>query len=169
MSEVVESRCRICSSPYIQLLNKMLNDDKYTLLDVYGVVKSLFAKSGIKCPSLQSLRRHKNRHILPSGFDSALSDFDPEHETLAHSDNLYESLIYALTPLSADEYDKVLAHYQAKLDLGNSDINSPIWTVERFYKAWCKIINEAVPKQAQLVNQRLLESIKKSYPKIQIK
>ena len=108
-----EPRCRICTHHHRNTIDQLLKDNKYSLQDVLGVAKALSTKDD--CPSLQSLRRHRDRHLLNNKVNSALKDLDPQ-ETVSHTDPLYECLVSSLSPLSADDYDKVLVRYQAELD-----------------------------------------------------
>jgi len=125
-------------------------------------------KTGISL-NLQSLKRHSERHIVIKSLDSALKDFDPEHETLAKTDTLYESLIYAVSILDLSEYEDFRTRYVAEFEMDVSiNLIPTIWTVERFFSFWMRMVFLSVPKKYPQVKARFIEKIKESYPKIRL-
>ena len=170
MSEIIsEPRCKLCNHKYRKLLDELLRDKnkKYSLNEVQGIANALGDKNGKV--SIQSIRRHYARHVMDDSLDTALEGFNPEKETLAKTDQLVDSLMYALTILTADEYEDFMSYYRAKLeDDVSRNMSLPITTIERFSDFYLGLVLFSVPQKYPQIKARFIEKIKESYPKIQL-
>jgi len=156
-----EPRCLICNSKHRKIVDKMLDNQRFTLKDVYAILKSLYARDDDPCPSKQSLRRHYERHLV-SAKTTPMNVVIGDDETIIDKECFGEALMYGLAPLSILDFDKYKAAYELKR---SRDPPPPLWSAEGYFEYFGGMADEVLSSDvAEGFRKRFKDSVMEYYP-----